>query len=182
MPLFHFSLFFLDTTLALYSFKEVSTFENPWIDPDKLGALLAVADVLLWRNKNVSAALLLGMTVIWFLFEVVEYNLVPLLCHISITMMLVLFIWSTAADILKWYLFCFTSNLWLWMDSSKIFSSQFISIYIYIVKQYLVFRMTGFCYQRHISGILYIVYFYKYIVKLETLKTPSFVWVIYHGL
>ncbi|KAK4256562.1 hypothetical protein QN277_006269 [Acacia crassicarpa] len=61
-----------------------------------------VADVLLWRNKNVSAALLLGVTAIWFLFEVVEYNFVTLLCHISITTMLLLFIWSTLADILKW--------------------------------------------------------------------------------
>ncbi|TKY44746.1 Reticulon protein B9 [Spatholobus suberectus] len=61
-----------------------------------------VADMLLWRNTNVSAALLAGMTVIWFLFEIVEYNFVTLLCHISITTMLVLFIWSTIADILKW--------------------------------------------------------------------------------
>ncbi|RXH77276.1 hypothetical protein DVH24_023550 [Malus domestica] len=31
-----------------------------------------VADVLLWRNRNVSAALLIAMTVIWFLFEVAD--------------------------------------------------------------------------------------------------------------
>ncbi|XP_028787029.1 reticulon-like protein B9 [Neltuma alba] len=61
-----------------------------------------VADVLLWRNKNVSGVLLLGVTAIWFLFEAVEYNFVTLLCHISITTMLLLFIWSTLADILKW--------------------------------------------------------------------------------
>ncbi|XP_027359409.1 reticulon-like protein B9 isoform X2 [Abrus precatorius] len=59
-------------------------------------------DILLWRDKNISAALLVGMTIIWFLFEVAEYNFVTLLCHISITTMLVLFIWSTIADILKW--------------------------------------------------------------------------------
>ncbi|KAK7314594.1 hypothetical protein VNO77_33120 [Canavalia gladiata] len=61
-----------------------------------------VADILLWRDRNISAALLVGMTVMWFLFEIVEYNFVTLLCHISITTMLVLFIWSTVADILKW--------------------------------------------------------------------------------
>ncbi|KAL2321163.1 hypothetical protein Fmac_030132 [Flemingia macrophylla] len=61
-----------------------------------------VADMLLWRNRNGSAALLVAMTVIWLLFEIFEYNFVTLLCHISITTMLVLFIWSTAADILKW--------------------------------------------------------------------------------
>ncbi|KAJ0105022.1 hypothetical protein Patl1_19175 [Pistacia atlantica] len=61
-----------------------------------------VADVLLWRNKRVSASLLIGMTVIWFLFEVVEYNFVTLLCHIFITAMLVAFIWSRAAEFFKW--------------------------------------------------------------------------------
>ncbi|RHN42365.1 hypothetical protein MtrunA17_Chr8g0376101 [Medicago truncatula] len=61
-----------------------------------------VADVLLWRDRNVSAAFLLGITLIWFLFEVVEYNIVTLLCHISITTMLVIYLWSTLADILKW--------------------------------------------------------------------------------
>lgn len=63
---------------------------------------LAVADVLLWRKRNISASLLVGMTVMWFLFEVVEYNFVTLLCHISITTMLVFFIWCTGAEIFKW--------------------------------------------------------------------------------
>ncbi|KAL6281615.1 hypothetical protein ACE6H2_018496 [Prunus campanulata] len=52
-----------------------------------------VADVLLWRNTSVSAALLIGMTaVIWFIFGVVEYNWVILLCHLSITTLLIIFI------------------------------------------------------------------------------------------
>ncbi|XWS50761.1 hypothetical protein CRYUN_Cryun12cG0115400 [Craigia yunnanensis] len=61
-----------------------------------------VADVLLWRNRNVSAALLIGVTAIWFLFEVFEYNFVTLLCHISITTMLVIFIWSKTAEYFGW--------------------------------------------------------------------------------
>lgn len=60
-----------------------------------------VADVLLWRNRNVSAALLIGITVIWFLFEVVEYNFVTLVCHLSITTLLVIFIWRTAAELFR---------------------------------------------------------------------------------
>ncbi|KAK9925820.1 hypothetical protein M0R45_023085 [Rubus argutus] len=60
-----------------------------------------VADVLLWRNRNVSAALMGAMTVIWFLFEVVEYNFITLLCHASITTMLVIFIWRTGAEIFR---------------------------------------------------------------------------------
>ncbi|XP_027343289.1 reticulon-like protein B9 [Abrus precatorius] len=61
-----------------------------------------VADILLWRNRNISAAFLLGMTTIWFLFEVVEYNFVTLICHISITTILVVHIWSIVADIMRW--------------------------------------------------------------------------------
>ncbi|XP_051145698.1 reticulon-like protein B14 [Andrographis paniculata] len=61
-----------------------------------------VADVLLWRNKNLSAAILVGFTAIWFLFEVAEYNFVTLMCHISMIAMLVLFVWSTGAGLIDW--------------------------------------------------------------------------------
>ncbi|XVE64023.1 hypothetical protein DITRI_Ditri07aG0068100 [Diplodiscus trichospermus] len=61
-----------------------------------------VADVVLWRNRNVSAALLIGVAAIWFLFEVVEYNFVTLFCHISITVMLVIFIWCKTAEYFRW--------------------------------------------------------------------------------
>ncbi|XP_040996477.1 reticulon-like protein B9 [Juglans microcarpa x Juglans regia] len=64
-----------------------------------------VADVLLWSNESsrtVSAALLIGMTVLWFLFEVAEYNLVTFLCHIIITTMLVFFIWTSIQDNFNW--------------------------------------------------------------------------------
>ncbi|KAF3438594.1 hypothetical protein FNV43_RR21357 [Rhamnella rubrinervis] len=61
-----------------------------------------VADVLLWRNRTLSAGLLIGVSVIWFLFEVVEYNFVTLLCHLSITTMLVFFIWCSGAELFKW--------------------------------------------------------------------------------
>ncbi|XVF12285.1 hypothetical protein REPUB_Repub08aG0102500 [Reevesia pubescens] len=61
-----------------------------------------VADVLLWRDKKVSATLLIGVTAIWFLFEVAEYNFVTLLCHISITTMLVIFIWCMSAEYFGW--------------------------------------------------------------------------------
>lgn len=61
-----------------------------------------MADILLWRDRNFSAALLAGTTLIWFLFEVVEYNFVTLLCHLSITAMLVIFIWQKAAEMFNW--------------------------------------------------------------------------------
>ncbi|XP_047944217.1 reticulon-like protein B9 [Salvia hispanica] len=60
------------------------------------------ADILLWREKNLSAAILIGSTVIWSLFEVGEYNFITLLCYIFMTTMLILFIWSSGAGIIEW--------------------------------------------------------------------------------
>ncbi|THU71056.1 hypothetical protein C4D60_Mb08t31500 [Musa balbisiana] len=60
---------------------------------DRLGGR-KVADVLLWRNKQLSAGIVAGATFVWFLFEVLEYHFLSLMCHISIAAMLVLFIWS----------------------------------------------------------------------------------------
>ncbi|KQK09269.1 hypothetical protein BRADI_2g47076v3 [Brachypodium distachyon] len=59
----------------------------------------AAADILLWKNRNLSAGVLAGATLIWFLFDVVEYNIIPLLSQIAIFVMLVIFIWSNAAPI-----------------------------------------------------------------------------------
>ncbi|XP_010549104.1 PREDICTED: reticulon-like protein B9 [Tarenaya hassleriana] len=61
-----------------------------------------VADILLWRESKISGALLVGVGLIWFLFEVVEYNFIALICHLSITAMLLLFIWCTGSDFFNW--------------------------------------------------------------------------------
>ncbi|KAF5756387.1 hypothetical protein HanXRQr2_Chr17g0814061 [Helianthus annuus] len=59
-------------------------------------------DILLWRNKAISGAHFIGMMGIWFLFEVAEYNLVTFFCHVTITTMLVVFIWSNGARAFNW--------------------------------------------------------------------------------
>ncbi|WJZ80402.1 hypothetical protein VitviT2T_000325 [Vitis vinifera] len=61
-----------------------------------------VADILLWRNKYVSAAILIGFTIIWFLFEVLEYHFVTLLCYSMLFLMLAIFIWSNGAGYINW--------------------------------------------------------------------------------
>ena len=61
---------------------------------------VAVADVLLWRDRNLSAGILAGATVTWFLFDVVEYNAVTLLCHAVLLGMLLLFLWNVTAPLL----------------------------------------------------------------------------------
>nr|KAJ0189674.1 hypothetical protein LSAT_V11C800446170 [Lactuca sativa] len=60
------------------------------------------ANILLWRDKAVSGAVFIGVLTLWFLFEVAEYNLVTFLCHFTITLMLVIFIWSNGAKVFKW--------------------------------------------------------------------------------
>lgn len=52
------------------------------------------ADVILWRNKQMSAALLAASTVIWLLFEWIGYHLIPFICHFLILSLATLFLWS----------------------------------------------------------------------------------------
>ena len=54
------------------------------------------ADVLLWRNKKISGGVLGGATAVWVFFELLEYNLLTLVCHILILLLAGLFLWSNA--------------------------------------------------------------------------------------
>ncbi|XP_059667137.1 reticulon-like protein B2 [Cornus florida] len=55
------------------------------------------ADILLWRDKKVTAGVLGVATGIWILFELLEYHLLTLVCHISILALATLFLWSNAS-------------------------------------------------------------------------------------
>lgn len=52
------------------------------------------ADVLLWRNKKISASFLGVVTGAWIFFELLEYHLLTLVCHILIGAFALLFLWS----------------------------------------------------------------------------------------
>ncbi|RDX76777.1 Reticulon-like protein B5 [Mucuna pruriens] len=54
------------------------------------------ADVLLWKNKKISAGVLGGATAVWIFFELLEYHLLTLVCHILILLLALLFLWSNA--------------------------------------------------------------------------------------
>ncbi|KAL3828997.1 hypothetical protein ACJIZ3_017799 [Penstemon smallii] len=56
------------------------------------------ADILLWRNKQISGALLAGATVIWLLFERIGYHLIPFICHSLILSLTTLFMWSNLSS------------------------------------------------------------------------------------
>lgn len=59
------------------------------------------ADIFLWRDKKISAAVLGTVTVVWALFEVFEYNLLTLICHLLMVTLLVLFLWSNASTLIN---------------------------------------------------------------------------------
>ncbi|KAK4278174.1 hypothetical protein QN277_016057 [Acacia crassicarpa] len=59
-----------------------------------LGAGLA-ADIMLWRDKNVSASILAGLSIIWFLFEGLGYHLLTFFCHSFLLLLAALFLWTS---------------------------------------------------------------------------------------
>ncbi|KAL9242790.1 hypothetical protein vseg_016756 [Gypsophila vaccaria] len=59
------------------------------------------ADILLWRDKKISAGVLGTVTAVWMLFEVFEYHLLTLICHLLILTLAVLFLWSNASTFIN---------------------------------------------------------------------------------
>ncbi|CAK8565397.1 unnamed protein product [Lathyrus sativus] len=57
------------------------------------------ADVMLWRNKKISASFLSAATIVWVLFEWLNYNFISLLCFALVLGMLVQFLWSNASSL-----------------------------------------------------------------------------------
>ncbi|XP_023541342.1 reticulon-like protein B1 [Cucurbita pepo subsp. pepo] len=54
------------------------------------------ADVFLWRNKKNSAGILGVATALWIVFELIEYQLITLVCHLLILLLAIMFLWSYA--------------------------------------------------------------------------------------
>ncbi|KNA04919.1 hypothetical protein SOVF_195200 [Spinacia oleracea] len=59
------------------------------------------ADVFLWRDKKISAIVLGTVTAVWALFEVFEYHLLTLVCHLLMLTVTVLFLWSNASTFMS---------------------------------------------------------------------------------
>ncbi|PON89678.1 Reticulon [Trema orientale] len=59
------------------------------------------ADVLLWRNKKISASVLTGATTIWVVFEWLNYNFLTIVCFGLVLGMLAQFVWSNASGVLN---------------------------------------------------------------------------------
>lgn len=61
----------------------------------------AAADVLLWRNKKISAGVLATATAIWILFEWLDCHFLTLVAFALILGMLAQFLWANAAVLLN---------------------------------------------------------------------------------
>ncbi|RDX70261.1 Reticulon-like protein B8, partial [Mucuna pruriens] len=59
--------------------------------------ILGAADVLLWRNKKISASVLTSATVVWVLFEWLNYHFLTIVCFALVLVMLAQFLWSNAS-------------------------------------------------------------------------------------
>ncbi|CAN4084598.1 unnamed protein product [Withania somnifera] len=59
------------------------------------------ADVLLWRNKKMSAGVLASVTAIWVLFEWLNYNFLTLLCFALVIGMIVQFLWKNVSGMIN---------------------------------------------------------------------------------
>ncbi|XP_058206047.1 reticulon-like protein B5 isoform X1 [Rhododendron vialii] len=62
---------------------------------------IQTADIFLWRNKKISGGVLGVVTTIWVLFELLEYHLLSLVCHILIFSLATLFLWSNASTFIN---------------------------------------------------------------------------------
>ncbi|KAG6476526.1 hypothetical protein ZIOFF_065768 [Zingiber officinale] len=84
---------FLLTKLLLDKMK--STAERTGIE--------SLADVILWRKKNVTVGILIGVLTSWIIFEVAGYTLLSLVSNVLLLLISILFVWAKAAEVLNRY-------------------------------------------------------------------------------
>lgn len=68
---------------------------------DLLELCVAVADVILWRRKDVALGILLGALSSWLLFDVSGYTVVSLVSNVLLLLFSILFVWTKAARIVN---------------------------------------------------------------------------------
>ncbi|MQL87550.1 hypothetical protein Taro_020094 [Colocasia esculenta] len=61
----------------------------------------AVADVVLWRQRNAAALVLAGASAGWYLFEIVGYSFLSLLANALLLLIAILFFWARSATLLN---------------------------------------------------------------------------------
>ncbi|XP_012832099.1 PREDICTED: reticulon-like protein B12 isoform X1 [Erythranthe guttata] len=66
-----------------------------------LGGGLAVADVILWRQKNLTVGILVVALAVWVVFEISGYTLLSLFSSVFFLLFTILFLWAKSAAILN---------------------------------------------------------------------------------
>ncbi|RZC29436.1 Reticulon-like protein B12 isoform B [Glycine soja] len=61
----------------------------------------AVADLILWRRKNLTVGILLVTLGVWVVFERSGYTLLSLISNVLLLLIVILFLWAKSADILN---------------------------------------------------------------------------------
>ncbi|GAA0171551.1 membrane traffic protein [Lithospermum erythrorhizon] len=59
------------------------------------------ADIFLWRQKKVTAGLVGLVTAVWVLFELLQYHLLTLVCHLLLLGLAFSFLWSRASSFIN---------------------------------------------------------------------------------
>ncbi|CAN1853531.1 Reticulon-like protein B12 [Linum perenne] len=65
------------------------------------GRGLAVADVVLWRESNITIGILLVTIASWVVFEISGYTLISLVSSVLLLLLIILFLWAKSAAILN---------------------------------------------------------------------------------
>ncbi|XP_057516723.1 reticulon-like protein B12 [Amaranthus tricolor] len=60
-----------------------------------------VADVVLWRQRNITIGMLMMVLIVWLVFEESGYTLLSLISSVLLLLVTILFVWSKAASLLN---------------------------------------------------------------------------------
>lgn len=72
-----------------------------WVFAESMPCFNAVADLILWRRKNLTVGILLVTLGVWVVFERSGYTLLSLISNVLLLLIVILFLWAKSADILN---------------------------------------------------------------------------------
>lgn len=75
-----------------------------WVMKLILAFVKTVADVILWKRKNVTVRILLVTLAVWLVFERSGYTLLSLVSSVFLLLVAILFLWAKSAAILNRYI------------------------------------------------------------------------------
>ncbi|KAG6504867.1 hypothetical protein ZIOFF_037215 [Zingiber officinale] len=76
---------------------------HPFLSLVSDSIIFLIADVILWRKKNVTVGILIGVLTSWIIFEVAGYTLLSLVSNVLLLLISILFVWAKAAEVLNRY-------------------------------------------------------------------------------